>query len=122
MAVHPFCTESYSTKRNQALGSGITGSHATYLTGLLGTPLWPLRPETIESLGISSPREFKEAYLVPTGDTLADIVEGDVLVAGSAEYIVDNVAEWADLSGGIPTLHVVVQEVKNSWPKVEATP
>lgn len=115
---HPFCTITASTKRNQDLDNGITGNPVTYLATLAVTPLWSLRPETIESLGISSPREFKECFAVPNDDTLADVVEGDVLVHSGTEYIVDNVAEWPDLSGGVPCLHLVVQEVKTSWPKV----
>lgn len=116
---HAFCTVSASTKRATNLGNNLRGTPATYLSELMVTPLWALRPETVESLGISSPREFKEVYHVPTGDTLPDIVEGDVLVHGGTDYLVDNVAEWPDLSGGIPTLVIVVQEVKNSWPTVE---
>lgn len=122
MSARNFCTVEASTKRNQDLGSGIVGSAVEHLTGLMVTPLWSLRPETIESLGISSPREFKEVYHVPTGDTLPDLVEGDILVHGGVEYPIDHVAEWPDLSGGVPCLQIVVQQVKHSWPSVEVEP
>jgi hypothetical protein len=117
---HAFCTVEASTKRNTDLGNNLRGAPAAYLESLPVTPLWALRPETIETLGISSPREFKECYHVPTGDSLPDVVEGDVLVHGGTEYRIDHVAEWPDLSGGIPTLHLVVTQVKTSWPTVEA--
>lgn len=122
MTAASFCTITASTKRSTTLGNNQRGAPATYLTGLLVTPLWSLQATTIETLGISSPREFKEVYHVPTGDTLPDIVEGDVLVHGGTEYRVDNVAEWPDLTGGVPCLQIVVTEVKNSWPTVTPTP
>ena len=114
-------SESYSTKRNTNLGNNIKGAPITYLAGLLGTPVWNLRADTIESLGISSPRKFKEVYLVPNGDTLPDIREGDILV-GSEEFRIDSVAEWPDLSGGVPCLVIVIQQIKSSWPTVEPEP
>lgn len=119
MTARAFCTVAASTKRNTDLGGGLRGAPAEYLTGLLVTPLWSLRPETIETLGISSPREYKECYFVPAADALIDLVEGDVLVHGGTEYRVDYVAEWPDLSGGVPCLQIVVAEIKSSWPAVE---
>lgn len=120
---HPFCTETYSTKRNVDFGNNLRGAPVTYLTGLLGTPLWSLRPETIETLGISSPREFKEIFIVPSDEaTLPDIIEGDVLVHGGSEYRIDHVAEWPDIAGGIPTLHIVVTAIKLAWATVEVAP
>lgn len=116
---HAFCTVDASTKRRTDLGNNLRGAPISHLSSLLVTPLWSLRPETIETLGISSPREFKECYHVPSGDSLPDVVEGDVLVHGGTEYIIDHVAEWPDLSGGIPSLQIVVNEVKNSWPSAE---
>jgi hypothetical protein len=117
---HPFTTIQASTKRNQAGTGGVTGAAVAYLTSLAVTPLWPLRPETVESLGISSPREYLECYHVPTSDTLPDVRERDILVHGGAEYIIDHVAEWPDLSGGVPSLQIVVQQIKTAWPTVEA--
>lgn len=119
---HAFCTVAASTKRNTNLGNNIKGAPIPYLSDLMVTPLWSLRADTIESLGISSPREFKECYHAPSGDTLPDIVEGDVLVHSGAQYRIDSVAEWPDLDGGIPALVIVVQQIKNSWPTVEPEP
>lgn len=115
---HPFCTVTASTKRNTDLGNNLRGAPQTYLIGLLVTPLWALRPETIESLGISSPREFKECYHVPAGDTLPDVMEGDVLVHEGSEYRIDHVSEWPDLNGGVPSLQIVVAQIKHAWPTV----
>ena len=120
MSARAFCNITATTKRNQDLGNNMRGAAVAYLTSLLVTPLWSLRPETVQSLGISSPREFKECYHVPTGDTLPDVVEGDVLVHGGTEYRIDHVAEWPDLDGGVPSLQIVVQQVKDSWPTVAA--
>lgn len=118
MTARNFCTITATTKRNQNLGNNMRGAAVEYLTSLAVTPLWSLRPETVQSLGISSPREFMECYHVPTGDTLPDVVEGDVLVHGGVEYRVDHVAEWPDLSDGVPSLQIVVAAVKDSWPTV----
>ena len=112
---HPFLSVTASTKRNQDLGNNLRGAAIANLASLAVTPLWALRPETIETLGISSPREFKECFHVPDSATLPDVIEGDILVHSGTEYRVEYVAEWPDLRGGIPTLHIVVSEVKNSW-------
>lgn len=120
MSARTFCTITATTKRNEDLGNNMRGPAVAYLDSLLVTPLWSLRPETIESLGISSPREFKECYHVPTSDTLPDVVEGDVLVHGGTEYRIDHVAEWPDLDGGVPSLQIVVTTVKSSWATVSA--
>ena len=109
---HPFTTVQASTKRSESLGSGRTGAPITHLSALAITPLWPLQQGTVRELAIESPREFKEAYTVPDGDVLPDVREGDVLVVGGREYPVWWVGEWGDLAGGVPCLHIIVQEVK----------
>lgn len=113
MSARAFCTVEASTKRNASLGSGRTGAAALYLSGLLVTPPWPVSRETVRLLDLASPREFKETFHVPlAGAALPDVIEGDVLVAGGNEYRIDHAAEWTD--GDVPTLHLVVQEVKGS--------
>lgn len=121
MSATDFCTVDASTKRNQDMGSGITGAAIAHLASIMVTPLWSLNAETVTSLGINSPREFHEVYHVPaSGAALPDIVEGDILVHGGTEYVVDHVAEWPDLSGGVPSLQIVVQEIKSAWPVMPA--
>lgn len=112
MSAAAFCTVTASTKRNADLGSGRTGAPATNLASLLVTPLWPVGRETVNVLSLNSPREFKECYHVPTGATLPDVAEGDVLVHGGAEYRIAYAGEWTD--GDIPTLHIVCQQVKGT--------
>lgn len=111
---HPFCSVTASTKRNPSAVSGKIGAPVAKLSSLAVTPLWALRPETIQSLGINSPREYRECYHVPTGDTLPDVLEGDVLVHGGTEYIIDSVAEWPDIGAGVPCLQIVVSAVKGT--------
>ena len=111
-----FATATVSTKRNPAPVAGRVTAAVAYLSGLTATPLWPLRPETVQALGIASPREMKECFVVPaTGTALADIREGDILVHGGGEYIVDSVAEWTDtLTGLVNCLQIVVSAIKGT--------
>ena len=110
MTARAFCTVTASTKRNAALSGGRLGAATTHLASLLITPLWPAGSETVRTLDLNSPREFKECYHVPTGTTLPDVREGDILVVSGTDYPIYFVGEWTD--GDIPTLHLVVQEVK----------
>lgn len=111
MSAAAFCTVTASTKRNAAAAGNQTGAAVTYLASLAITPLWPASQETIRLLDLPSPREIKECYHCPaSGTTLPDVKEGDTLVIGSSSYPIDHVAEWTD--GAIPTLHIIVGEVK----------
>ena len=112
MSARAFCTIEASTKRNASLGSGRTGAPATNLVGLLCTPLWPVSRETVNVLELHSPREFRECFHVPATTTLPDVLEGDVLVHGGAEYRIAYVGEWTDWD--IPTLHIVCQQIKGT--------
>lgn len=111
-----FCIFEASTKRNQALGNGRTGSAVPHLASLMITPLWPPGRRMLEVLGIdalNSAREFKECYHVPaTGTTLPDVREGDTLTVDGRDYPVHYVAEWLDWD--IPCLLLIVQEVKRA--------
>lgn len=111
---HPFCSITASTKRNPAPVAGRTTAAVAYLTALLVTPLWPVSNETVRQLDINSPREMKETFHVPTGDTLPDVREGDILTVAGVDYPVFWAGEWPDLSGGIPTLHIVVSQIKGT--------
>lgn len=110
MTARSFCTVTASTKRNATDGNRHTAAEA-YLAGLLITPLWPVGQETIRLLDLNSPRKMKEAFHVPAaGDALPDVQEGDILVVDGDDYPVDFVGQWTD--GAIPTLHIVVGEVR----------
>lgn len=111
MTARSFCTVTASTKRST---DGDTP--AAYLASLLITPLWPLSPETRNTMALNSPREAKECYHVPVaGGALPDVVEGDRLVVAGTEYPVLYAAEWAGIDADdIPCLHIVVQEIKRA--------
>lgn len=111
MSAASFCTVTASTKRNTTSG-GRTGAATTYLSSLLITPLWPLNQEITRALGIDSPREFKVAYHVPTGATLPDVMEADILVVDGVEMPIYYVGEWTD--SDIPALEIVVQQLKQA--------
>lgn len=111
MTAAAFCTVDASTKRNTTT-NGKTAAASTYLSSLLITPLWPLNQEVTRALGIDSPREFKVCYHVPTGTTLPDVMEADILVVSGTEYPVYYVGEWTD--SDIPALEIVVQQLKQN--------
>lgn len=111
MSAASFCTVTASTKRNATLSGNKVGAAVAYLASLAVTPLWPASNETIRLLDLPSPREIKECYhAAAAGATLPDVKEGDILVIGANSYPIDYVGEWTDAD--IPTLHIVVGEVK----------
>lgn len=113
MSAASFCTVEASTKRGEDLGSGRTGAPLAQLGSMLATPLWPVSRETINVAALNSPREFKECYHVPAaGAALPDVMEGDVLVHGGAEYRIAYVGEWTD--GDVPCLTIVCQQIKGT--------
>ena len=100
-----------STKRSPAPVAGRITAPVASLSSVLITPLWPVTPQTTAILALNSPREFLEAYHCPaSGTTLPDIIEADVLTVGAVDYIVYSAAVWTDTD--VPTLHLVVQKVK----------
>jgi hypothetical protein len=110
MSAASFCTVTASTKRGITT-AGRTAAPTSYLASILITPLWPVSAETVRTMDLNSPREMKEAYHVPlAGVALPDVKEGDVLTVGGVDYPVYSAAEWTD--GDVPTLHIVVQQVK----------
>lgn len=113
MSAAAFCTISASTKRNVTT-AGKTAAATTNLASLLITPLWPMNQEISRTLGINSPREYKQTYHVPVDGvtTLPDVREADILVVNGVEYPVFWAGEWTD--GDVPCLHLVVQELKQN--------
>lgn len=85
-------TVTCSTKRKPVIADGRSGSPATNLSGLKCVPIHPL----------SDPDEFAQTFqlntLVNLKETFIqgnpDIVSGDILVVGSAEYPIRIVQEW----------------------------
>lgn len=99
---------SASTKR--AVVSGQKRAAATtHLTGLSITPLQPVDPELRATLDLNTPHEL----LKTTINDAPDIVPGDVLVVGSAEYPIRSVAEWPGVSSGAGAhLELIVEDLK----------
>ena len=84
-------TTACSTKR-AVIASGLRGTPTTNLSGLYCTPLDPLSDgNLLEREGLETPLELLQCFISGT----PDIVEGDVLVVGSAEYAIRAVADWA---------------------------
>ena len=110
MSARAFCTVTASTKRNPADGNKHTAA-VTAIASLLITPLWPVGQETIRLLDLNSPREMRECFHAALpGETLPDVKARDLLVIGSETFPIDFVGRWTDQA--IPTLHIVVGEVK----------
>jgi hypothetical protein len=116
MSAAAMCVVEASTKRNANLGNGRQGAATAHIGGLMVTPLWPVNEGLVKLLALNSPREFKQCYHVPqAGAALPDVREDDVLTHGGTDYRVHHVAEWTDIhSGGVPCLHMVVQQIKGS--------
>lgn len=106
-------TVSASTERAVS-AAGLT----THLSGLSILPLMPVSPETIERLGLNSPREQKETFAKSQAHTddgievaqVPDIREGDRLVISGVKYPVQAVGEWND--GTYDYLDIVVDKQK----------
>lgn len=105
-------TVTASTQRPAANGTGMQ----VHLTGLAALPLMPVSPETIERMGLNSPREQKETFVasqthVDGGvevNQLPDIKQGDWWVVAGLNYPVQAVGEWTD--GVHDYLDVIVDE------------
>lgn len=102
-------TVSASTKRSPALSGGKRGAATSNLTGLSCTPLDPVDPELRQRLQLETPYELLQTYLVGS----LDIIEGDLLVVGSAEYPIRSVATWpASTRGGDAITALVLEDLK----------
>jgi hypothetical protein len=87
-------TMAASTKRPPAASGGKVSQPVTHLVGLLIVPPLPADREMVEQAELRNPREAKVTYIFPTGAALPDVVEGDLLVVGSTEYLINLVKEW----------------------------
>ena len=100
-------TEHFTTKRRPSPAGGKIGVPTTYLAEFHGLPLMPVTPELVLQYSLKSPRESYMTFVEGT----VDILEGDVLVKSTTEYVVRAVGPW-------PTdrayLQVIVEAVKGS--------
>lgn len=94
------------TKRAPVISNGKRGTAVWYLPEFACAPLDPVDPELRQRLALDSPHELKQTFV--DGDI--DIVEGDILVVGNAEYPIRSCAEW--LWRGRVYRHLVVEELK----------
>ena len=79
-----------STKRSPAAVGGKVGTQVTNIASLAILPLMPAGIEIAEYYRLQSPRE---AYVTYTQAT-TDVLEGDTLTVGGADYRVSGVGPW----------------------------
>jgi hypothetical protein len=101
-------TVTASTKRPPPLSGGVRGAPTTSISSLRCLPLDPIDAELRQRLGIDTPHELRQTC-VQGG---LDILEGDVLVVGSAQYPIRAVEQWWWPWDGEDTLRLVVEELK----------
>lgn len=95
-----------NTKRAPSLSGGKRAAAATHLVGLRCTPLDSVSAETARRFGLDTPYTQRQTFTVET-----DIVPGDFLVVGGAEYPIRAVAnnEW---DAQTRTLQLILEELK----------
>src|SRR3990172_4686010 len=106
MAFSDMATTTVSTKRAGAVSAGKRAAPATNLTGVKILPIMPIntmRDSVQDRQGLSGQAiETLETYVEYQAHTdsgvavtqIPDIIEGDIIVVGSAEYEVRHVANW----------------------------
>ena len=108
-----FATVTASTKRPPAVdGDGNRGAAATNIASLTCFPLDPLdfkRPEIALRAGLDTPFEGLQTYT----EGGLDIVEGDILVVGSAEYPIRAVGDWYWPVDKKNYLVIILEQLKN---------
>jgi hypothetical protein len=83
-------TVTASTKRSGGIVNGLEVGFTTEIASLACLPLDPVSPEIAQVMDFA----FME-ILETSVDGGLDIVEGDILVVGSAEYPIRAVEDWA---------------------------
>jgi len=101
-----FLTVTASTKRSPALAGGKRGAPVTRLVSLRCTPLDPVDPELRQRVALNTPHELLQTFV----DGALDILEGDILVVGAAEYPIRSCGEWEWC--GSRFLHLVLEDLK----------
>lgn len=100
MSAADAATVTASTKRPPAVSGGKVGAPATHISGLKIVPLLPALPasaDLVQEAQLKNPREPKVTYIFPdpeVGNTMLDVVEGDLLVVSGVEYLIHMVKEW----------------------------
>ena len=99
---------SASTKRAPTISGGKRGAAATNLASLSCTNLDPVDPEVRQRLMLKTPHELLETWV----EGGLDILEGDILVVGSAEYPIRAVGEWYWPEDAASYLHLILEDLK----------
>lgn len=100
-------TETANVLRSPAMASGKVGTPASHLSDIPILPLMPVTPEILELYKIKSPREKYVTYV----QNSVDILEGDVLVVDSLQFLVKAVGPWLNPR---PYLEVIVELVQGT--------
>jgi len=101
-------TVTASTKRAPTISGGKRGAAVTNLEGLSCTPLDPINPEIRQTLVLNTPNEILQCFV----EGGLDIVEGDILVVGSAEYPIRAVGDWTWPMDATATRYLVLEDLK----------
>jgi len=101
-------TASASTKRAPTISGGKRGAAAENLASLSCINLAPVDPEIRQRLMLKTPHELLETWV----EGGLDILEGDILVVGSAEYPIRAVAEWYWPEDAANYLHLILEDLK----------
>lgn len=100
-------TEVVSFKRPPVTVGGKRGTPTVFLTGVQCTPLDPVDPEIRFRLGVETPHEILQTFVMSN----VDVVAGDILVVvGGTEYPVKSVGEWKWQNTMF--LHLYVEDLK----------
>lgn len=100
-------TKVVSFKRPPVTVGGKRGTPTVFLTDIRCTPLDPVDPEIRFRLGIETPFELLQTFVMSN----SDVVAGDILVTSTnVEYPVKSVGEWE--WRGSMFLHLYVEDLK----------
>ena len=102
-------TVTCGTKRNPDPVSGIVTAPVTNLSGVKCLPLDPVSAEIATRLELDTPHEVLQT-MIEGGE---DIVEGDVLTVGSAEYNIRAVEDWTWRPDAEDTVLLILEELKD---------
>lgn len=101
-------TVTASTKRSGGIADGLEVGYVENIASLACLPLDPVTPEVAQGIeGLS----FRELLQTAVEGGL-DIVEGDILVVGSAEYPIRAVSEWTWPPAQTDYLILLLEDIK----------
>ena len=100
-------TQVVSFKRPPVTVGGKRGTPTVFLTGVRCTPLDPVDPEIRFRLGVETPHEILQTFVMQD----VDVKEGDILItAENVEYPIKSIGEWD--WRGTEFLHLYVEDLK----------